>query len=151
MNEKSEENAKQGKEPDSENKTDPNVEQDAFDLIELVFTGKRSTPLQNENLKNLTEELKNNDIASVYICNDIKDFITSADNKDNEDLKKTLETCYKSLNNKIIIQDDLPRYFSMLKDIDINFYYKIVFIFKIIYENKIMKQRLDRINKKMNK
>ena len=84
----------------------------------------------------------------MYIDNDIKDLITSAENKDNEDLKKRLETCYKSLNNKIIIQDDIPLYFRKLKDVDINFYYKIVFIFKIIYENKIMKQRLDRINKK---
>lgn len=132
----------------SEENTKANIEQEAWDFVKLLFKGKYYTDQQYNNLVKLTKELKNNDIASVYIDNDIKDFITSADNKDNEDLKKTLETCYKSLNNKIIIQDDLPRYFSMLKDIDINFYYKIVFIFKIIYENKIMKQRLDRINKK---
>ena len=132
----------------SEKNTKANIEQEAWDFVKLLFKGKYYTDQQYDNLVKLTKELKNNDIASVYIDNDIKDFITSADNKDNEDLKKTLETCYKSLNNKIIIQDDLPRYFSMLKDIDINFYYKIVFIFKIIYENKIMKQRLDRINKK---
>ena len=124
MSKKAEENAKQGKEPGSENKTDPNVEQDAFDLVELVFTGKRSTPLQNENLKNLTEELKNNDIASVYIYNGIKELINSTEKKDNENLKKTLEKCYRSLNNKFIIHDDLPRYFSMLKNIDINFFTK---------------------------
>ena len=134
----------------SEENKDTNIEQEAWDFVELLFTGKHYTDQQYNNLVKLTKELKNNDIASVYIDNDIKDFITSADNKNKEDLKKTLETCYKSLNNKIIIQDDLPRYFSMLKDIDINFYYKIVFIFKIIYENKIMKQRLDRINKKIN-
>ena len=151
MNEKSKENAKQGKEPDSENKTDPNVEQDAFDLVELVFTGKRSTPLQNENLENLTEELKNNDIASVYIYNGIKELINSTEKKDNENLKKTLEKCYRSLNNKFIIHDDLPLYFSMLKNIDINFFYKIVFIFKVIYENKIIKQKFDDINKRLNK
>ena len=151
MNEKSKENAKQGKEPDSENKTDPNVEQDAFDLVELVFTGKYYTYQQYDNLVKLTEELKNNDIASVYIYNGIKELINSTEKKDNENLKKTLEKCYRSLNNKFIIHDDLPRYFSMLKNIDINFFYKIVFIFKVIYENKIIKQKFDDINKRLNK
>ena len=128
--------------------SEENTETNAWKFVDLLFTGKYVTKEQNNNLVKLTKELKNNDIASVYIDNDIKDLITSAENKDNEDLKKRLETCYKSLNNKIIIQDDIPLYFRKLKDIDINFYYKIVFIFKIIYENKIMKQRLDRINKK---
>lgn len=128
--------------------SEENTETNAWKFVDLLFTGKYVTKEQNNNLVKLTKELKNNDIASVYIDNDIKDLITSAENKDKEDLKKRLETCYKSLNNKIIIQDDIPLYLRKLKDIDINFYYKIVFIFKIIYENKIMKQRLDRINKK---
>ncbi|MEB3365195.1 hypothetical protein SDC49_21660 [Lactobacillus sp. R2/2] len=97
MNEKAEENTKQGKEPDSENKTgtnsepkekpvsenktDPNVEQDAFDLVELVFTGKYYTYQQYDNLVKLTEKLKNNDIASVYIYNDIKELINSTEKK----------------------------------------------------------------------
>ena len=51
----------------------------------------------------------------IEFDNDIKDLITSAENKDNEDLKKRLETFYKSLNNKIIIQDDIPLYFRKLK------------------------------------
>lgn len=81
--------------------SEENTETNAWKFVDLLFTGKYVTKEQNNNLVKLTKELKNNDIASVYIDNDIKDLITSAENKDNEDLKKRLETCYKSLNNNI--------------------------------------------------
>ena len=150
MSKKPKENAKQGKEPGSENKTDPNVEQDALDFVKLVFTGQNCTKIQNKNLEDLIGNLKNSDIALEYLYNDIKEIITIAENKDNEKLKKTLEICYKSLNDKFIIQDDILRLFRMVKDIDIKFYYKIVFIFKSIYENKIYTQKFDRIDKLLN-
>lgn len=147
MNEKSEENAKQGKEPGSDENKDINIEQDSWDFVDLVFTGKNSTPAHNKNLKKLVSNLKNSDIALEYLYNDIKEIISIAENKDNEELKKTLKICYESLNEKFIIQDGILRLFRKVKDIDIKFYYKIVFIFKSIYENKTNTQNFNRIEK----
>lgn len=134
----------------AEENKDTNIEQEAWDFVDLVFTGKYCTNQQYDNLVKLTKELKNSDIALEYLYNDIKEIISIAENKDNEELKKTLKICYESLNENFIIQDGIFHLFRMVKDIDIKFYYKIVFIFKSIYENKINTENFNRIDKLLN-
>ena len=153
MNEKSEENTKQGKEPGSENKTgtnsepnekpssnentDTNIEQDSWYFVDLVFTGKYYTEQQVKNLKELTNKLKNNKNALPYIFLNIKKLIHDADNRDDKELKKELQRIYESLNNESTSKNDIPLYFRKLKDIDINFYNKIIILYKISYNDNL--------------
>ena len=153
MNEKSEENTKQGNEPGSENKTgtnsepnekpssnentDTNIEQDSWYFVDLVFTGKYYTEQQVKNLKELTNKLKNNKNALPYIFLNIKKLIHDADNRDDKELKKELQRIYESLNNESTSKNDIPLYFRKLKDIDINFYNKIIILYKISYNDNL--------------
>ena len=116
MNEKSKENAKQGKEPGSENKTDPNVEQDAFDLVELVFTGKYYTDEQYNNLVKLADNLKIDKNAKQYIDLYVKNLVHNTINGTNADSKERLENCYNSLYYRYNADGGLTRYLKLLKD-----------------------------------
>ncbi|MBI0110038.1 MULTISPECIES: hypothetical protein [Lactobacillus] len=123
MNEKSKENAKQGKEPDSENKTDPNVEQDAFDLVELVFTGKYCTKEQVKNLKKLAEELNGKEIALRYIDIDIQDLIYNTVIGNDKGFKEILKNCYDELDksdSEPVNKNNLPLYLGILKDLKVS-------------------------------
>ena len=147
-------NAKQGEEQGSENKTETNsepnektgsdentdsdVEQDAFDFVDLVFTGKRCRPLQVKNLKELTKKLKNNNNALPYIFLNIKKLIHDAENRDDKELKKELQKIYESLNNESTSKNDIPFYLRELKIIDKDFYYKIIFLYKINYNDNLI-------------
>ena len=144
MNEKSEENVKQGKESVSENKTgtnsepnekpssdenkDTNIEQEAWDFVDLVFTGKYYTEQQVKNLKELTNKLKNNKNALPYIFLNIKKLIHDADNRDDKELKKELQRIYESFNNESTSKNDIPFGLSELKIIDKDFYNKIIIL-----------------------
>ena len=98
---------------DKEKESD--VKQDAFDFVDLVFTGKNETKKQHNNLVKLAKKLKNNKVALTYIKLDIKSLIYDTINGDNEDLKDSLNKCYESLywNHN---EDDLPRYLKELKE-----------------------------------
>ena len=153
MSEKPKENAKQGKEPGSENKTgtnsepnekpssnentDTNIEQDSWYFVDLVFTGKYYTEQQVKNLIELTNKLKNNKNALPYIFLNIKKLIHDAENRDDKELKKELQKIYESLNNESTSKNDIPLYFRKLKDIDINFYNKIIILYKISYNDNL--------------
>lgn len=143
-NKNTEKDVKQGKDHGTD------VEKEAWVFVDLVFTGKYSTPEQIKNLEDLIGKLKNSDIALEYLYNDIQKIITITEAEDDEDLKETFKKCYKSLNERLIIPDDKLPFFRMVRDIDIKFYYKIVFIFKSTYENRISTQSFDRINKLLN-
>lgn len=143
-NKNTEKDVKQGKDQGTD------VEKEAWVFVDLVFTGKYSTPEQIKNLEDLIGKLKNSDIALEYLYNYIQKIITIAEAEDDEDLKETFKKCYKSLNERLIIPDDKLPFFRMVKDIDIKFYYKIVFIFKSTYENRISTQSFNRINKLLN-
>ena len=143
MSEKPEEqDAGQDKEYE-EYKKDKEYNKNAQKFVELLFKGERYAKKQYYNLNELTSKLDvNSNIALWKIYKQIKEFVY---NVDNEKDKKKLERCYKSLNDKSNTEDDVPFYFKELKIINSNFYYKIVFIFQIIYENKINTQNFDRI------
>ena len=149
MSEKPEEqDAGQDKEYE-EYKKDKEYNKNAQKFVELLFKGERYAKKQYYNLNELTSKLDvNSNIALWKIYKQIKEFVY---NVDNEKDKKKLERCYKSLNDKSNTEDDVPFYFKELKIINSNFYYKIVFIFQIIYENKINTQNFDRIIEVLNK
>ena len=139
-------NAKQGEEQGSENKTENNsepnektgsdentdsdVEQDAFDFVDLVFTGQDSTSKQNINFDNLVKKLKNNKIALKYIDLDIQNLIYSVAIGNNKKLNKIFDKCYDALETletfdkldpqhkldlESVIEKNLPRYLKKLK------------------------------------
>ena len=153
MSEKPKENAKQGKEPGSENKTgtnsepnekpssnentDTNIEQDSWYFVDLVFTGKYYTEQQVKNLIELTNKLKNNKNALPYIFLNIKKLIHDAENRDDKELKKELQKIYESLNNESTSKNDIPLYLRKLRGIDINFYNKIIILYKISYNDNL--------------
>lgn len=103
MNTQKEENAK------------PNIEQDAFDFVDLIFTGKRLKTMQLDNLMTLAKELKNNDMALQYINIGIKNLIYDTINGPNADLKKRLNQCYESLYWERD-EANLPLYLKKLKE-----------------------------------
>ena len=136
MNEKSEENAKQGKEPGSENKTgtnsepnekqgsdenkDINIEQDSWDFVDLVFTGKYKTDTQDAHLVELAENLKGNEIALKYIDIDIQNLIYSTVIGNDKEFKEILKNCYDELDkpdSKPVNKNNLPLYLGKLKDL----------------------------------
>ena len=148
--------SKKPEEPDAgqdkeyeEYKKDKEYNKNAQEFVELLFKGDNSTEDQNSNLIKLTKKLNDNSNTSLwYIYKQIKEFVY---NVDNEKYEKKIERCYKSLNDKSNTEDDVPFYFKEIKNINSNFYYKIVFIFQIIYENKINTQNFDRIIELLNK
>ena len=136
MNEKSEENAKQGKEPGSENKTgtnsepnekqgsdenkDTNIEQEAWDFVDLVFTGKYCTEQQVKNLKKLAEKLNGKEIALKYIDLDIQNLIYNTVIGNDKAFKEILKNCYDELDkpdSKPVNKNNLPLYLGKLKDL----------------------------------
>lgn len=119
MNEKSEENAKQGKEPGSDENKDINIEQDSWDFVDLVFTGKYYTDEQYNNLVKLADKLKikkNYKQCEQYIDLDIKSLIYDTVNGTNADLQRTLENCFNSLYYGHNDDGGLPRYLKYLKE-----------------------------------
>ncbi len=132
-----------------EYKKDKEYNKNAQSFVELLFKGHNSAKDQNSNLIDLTKKLNDNSNTSLwYIYKQINEFVY---NVDNEKYEKKIERYYKSLNDKSNTEDDIPFYFKELKNINSNFYYKIVFIFQIIYENKINTQNFDRIIELLNK
>lgn len=119
MNEKSKENAKQGKEPGSDENKDINIEQDSWDFVDLVFTGKYYTDEQYNNLVKLADKLKikkNYKQCEQYIDLDIKSLIYDTVNGTNADLQRTLENCFNSLYYGHNDDGGLPRYLKYLKE-----------------------------------
>ncbi|MCT6812056.1 MAG: hypothetical protein M3029_02790, partial [Lactobacillus helsingborgensis] len=110
----------------SEENTKANIEQEAWDFVELVFTGKYYTDKQYNNLVKLAENLKGNEIALKYIDLDIQNLIYSAIIGNDKGLNKTLKQCYDTLKTLDLIgnQDaksdvkiNLPVYLRELKDL----------------------------------
>ena len=136
MSKNSEENAKQGKEPGSENKTgtnsepnekqgsdenkDTNIEQEAWDFVDLVFTGKYCTEQQVKNLKKLAEKLNGKEIALKYIDLDIQNLIYNTVIGNDKAFKEILKNCYDELDkpdSKPVNKNNLPLYLGKLKDL----------------------------------
>lgn len=107
MNEKSEEN------------TEKIAKKEAFDFVDLVFTGKYYTRQQHDNLVNLAEKLKikkEYKQHEQYIDLDIKRLIYDTVNGTNADLQKTLENCFNTLYYRYNTDGGLTRYLKLLKD-----------------------------------
>ena len=173
--ENTEKNAKQIKEQDKEENTDTDVEQEAWDFVDLVFTGKNCTSEQNANLEELANKLKNNKIAFQYIDLDIKNLIYSVAIGNDKKLNKIFNKCYDALEtletldklypkHKQDLEDDieenLPLYLKKLKgytDHEIkNLYKNVVTSYKWYYgiiTNKgdwaNVKERLDDMDRKI--
>ena len=124
------ENTEKDAKQDKEENTDTDVEQEAWDFVDLVFTGKKCTPEQNINLDKLAKKLKNNKIAFQYIDLDIKNLIYSVAIGNDKKLNKIFDKCYDALETletfdkldpqhkldlESVIEKNLPRYEVQLK------------------------------------
>ena len=169
------ENTEKDAKQDKEENTDTDVEQEAWDFVDLVFTGKKCTPQQNINLYNLAKKLKNNKIAFQYIDLDIKNLIYSVAIGNDKKLNKIFNKCYDALEtletlDKLYpkhkqdlendIEENLPLYLKKLKgytDHEIkNLYKNVVTSYKWYYgiiTNKgdwaNVKERLDDMDRKI--
>ena len=169
------ENTEKDAKQDKEENTDTDVEQEAWEFVDLVFTGKKCTPEQNINLDNLAKKLKNNKIAFQYIDLDIKNLIYSVAIGNDKKLIKIFNKCYDALEtletlNKLYpkhkqdlendIEENLPPYLKKLKgytDHEIkNLYKNVVTSYKWYYgiiTNKgdwaNVKERLDDMDRKI--
>ena len=170
-------NAKENTEKDAKQDKEENtdVEQEAWDFVDLVFTGKKCTPEQNINLDKLAKKLKNNKIAFQYIDLDIKNLIYSVAIGNDKKLNKIFNKCYDALEtletlDKLYpkhkqdlendIEENLPLYLKKLKgytDHEIkNLYKNVVTSYKWFYgiiTNKgdwaNVKERLDDMYRKI--
>ena len=116
----------------SEENEDTNIEQKAWDFVDLVFTGQNSTKKQDENFDKLVGDLKHNEIALNYIDIDIQKLIYIVSIGNNKKLNKIFDKCYNTLETleifdkldpqhdldlEEVIDKNLPFYLKELKDL----------------------------------
>ena len=104
----------------SEKNKDTNIEQEAWDFVDLVFTGKYKTDTQDANLVELAENLKDNEIALKYIDLDIQNLIYSTVIGNDKGFKEILKNCYDELDkpdSEPVNKNNLPLYLGKLKDL----------------------------------
>ncbi|KJY65302.1 hypothetical protein JF73_06790 [Lactobacillus helsingborgensis] len=104
----------------AEENKDTNIEQEAWDFVDLVFTGKYKTDTQDANLVELAENLKGNEIALKYIDLDIQNLIYSTVIGNDKGFKEILKNCYDELDkpdSKPVNKNNLPLYLGKLKDL----------------------------------
>ena len=159
----------------SEENEDTNIEQKAWDFVDLVFTGQNSTKKQDENFDELVEDLKYNETALNYIDLDIKNLIYSVAIGNNKKLNKIFDKCYDALETletfdkldpqhkldlESVIEKNLPRYLKKLKDLKDSesqeLYNNVVTSYKGYYgvitkkgDSVNIKERLDDLERKV--